>query len=58
MMSSKIINLKQIPLKKRNNIFCQSINSFNLENKFMNNNIQINVIAKKHPIRITKNLLN
>lgn len=58
MWSSKLVNLKQIPLKKRNNIFCQSINSFNLENKFMNNNIQINVIAKKHPIRITKNLLN
>ena len=58
MMSSKIINLKQIPLKKRNNIFCQSINSFNLENKFMNNNMHINVITKKHPIRITRNLYN
>ena len=58
MMSSKIINLKQIPLKKRNNIFCKSINSFNLENKFMNNNMHINVITKKHPIRITRNLYN
>ena len=56
MISSKLVNFKQIPLKKRNNIFCKSINSFNLENKFMNNNIHINVISKKNPIRIIKNI--
>ena len=55
-ISSKLVNFKQIPLKKRNNIFCKSINSFNLENKFMNNNIHINVISKKNPIRIIKNI--
>ena len=55
MRSAKLVDLKPIILKKRNNLFCKSINSLNIENKFLNNNNSlIHFSNKKLPVKITK----